>query len=89
MLPFLRNSNDAVSSNDRYDVDIMTAVVPKLSNYVTHYASHSLRENFQFAAIYEIMQSMKTEPSVVYMVPLKKVEGAADEVSLRAGLLLW
>ena len=47
----------------------MTDGVPNLSKAVTHYASHCLRANFQFSEIDTIMQSMKIEPSIVYMVP--------------------
>ena len=60
MLPFLRNVNDAVSSNDKDCVETVAATVPKLSNAFTHYASHHIHANFQFAVIDATMKSMKT-----------------------------
>ena len=47
----------------------MMAEVPKLSYAVLHYASHLLSANVQFSAIEKIMQSIKTNPSIIYMVP--------------------
>ena len=41
--------------------------VPNLSDAVTHYASHCLRSNVKFSDIEKIMQSMKIDPSIVYM----------------------
>ena len=51
MFPFLNNVNYEVSSNEKDEVASMMAAVPKLSNAVTHYASHHLRANVQFSAI--------------------------------------
>ena len=45
------------------------AAVPKLSYAVSHYASHLLCVNLDFSAIENFMQSMKTDPSIIYMVP--------------------
>ena len=50
----------------------MVAVVPKLSDVFTHYASHCLRANVQFSAIEKNMHSMKIDPSIIYMVPYHK-----------------
>ena len=72
MLLLLSNVNYVASSNVNYYVETMTSSVPKLSNDVIHYASHRLRANSQFYAIDEIIQSMKTEPYIVYMVPYHK-----------------
>ena len=72
VLPLLSNANDAVSSNDKDEVDTMKAVVPKLSNAATYYESHCLHSNFQFSEIDTIMQSMRTESSIVYMVTYHK-----------------
>ena len=47
----------------------MMSAVPKLSYVVSHYASHCLHANVQFSAIEKIMQSSKTDPSIIYMVP--------------------
>ena len=47
----------------------MMYAVPKLSNYFIHYASHRLRANFHFSAIETIMQLIKTDLSIAYMVP--------------------
>ena len=68
MLPFLSNVNYLASSNANDYIDTMADIVPKLSNDVIHYTSHRLRANSQFYAIDEIIQSMKTEPYIVYMV---------------------
>ena len=46
--------------------------VPNLSYAVSHYASHRLHSNVQFSAIENIMQSMKTNPSIIYMVTYHK-----------------
>ena len=70
-LSFLQNNsfNDDVSSNDKVEVFPIMAAVPKLSNSVAYYASHRLCSNVQFYAIETIMQSIKTDPSMVYMAP--------------------
>ena len=47
-------------------------VGPKLSDVVTHYASHRLSTNVQFNAIEKNMQSIKTYPSIIYMIPYLK-----------------
>ena len=47
----------------------MTDSVPKVSKSVAHYVSHRLRANAQFYEIDTIMQSMRTEPYIIYMVP--------------------
>ena len=47
----------------------MMAAVPKLSYSVSHYASHLLYVNLYFSAIENFMQSIKTDPSIIYMVP--------------------
>ena len=49
---------------------------PKLSYAVSHYASHRLRVNVQFSATEKNMQSMKTDPSITYMVPDQKQKNA-------------
>ena len=69
MLPFLNNVNDEFSYNEKDEVASMMAAVPKLSNSVAYYASHRLCSNVQFYAIGTIMQSIKTDPSMVYMAP--------------------
>ena len=69
VLILMRNVNDAISSNENYEVDTMKAAVPKLSKAVTHYASHHLCANVQFSKVDEIMQLIKTETSIIYMVP--------------------
>ena len=66
---FLKNVNEEVSSNNKDEVATTMATVPKLSYAVSHYASHSLRAIVQYFAIEKIMQSMKTDPSIIYMVP--------------------
>ena len=68
-MPFLKNINAEISSNHKKDVATMMAAVLKLSDEVTHYASHILRENVQFSAIEKIMKSMKTDQSFIYMIP--------------------
>ena len=69
ILPFLNNANDEVYSNDKDEVSTMMDAVPKLSDVVTHHAFHRIRANLQFSGIYKIMQSIKTDPSIIYMVP--------------------
>ena len=71
-LTFLKNGNEEVSSNHKDDVATMVAAVPKLSYAVSHYASHHLFSNVQFPDIEKIMQSMKIDPSIIYMVPYRK-----------------
>ena len=68
-MPFLKNTNEEVSSNNRYEVATVMDAVPKLSYVVSHYGSHCLHANVQFSAIEKIMQSSKTDPSIIYMVP--------------------
>ena len=58
----------------------LVSEVPKLSYAVSHYASHYLRANMQFSAIEIIMQSMKIDPYIIYMVPDHK-QKIADEIS--------
>ena len=67
----LNNVNDELYSNDKDEVVSMIDSVHKLSNFVTHYASHRLRANVQFSTI-ENIKSMKTYLSIVYMVPEHK-----------------
>ena len=67
-MPFLESVNEEVSSNNRDEVATMMDAVPKRSYVVSHYASHLLRANVQFYAIEKNIQSMKTYPSVIYMV---------------------
>ena len=69
MLPFLNNLNDEVSLNHKYEVETMMSLVPKLSDKVTHYPSKRLCSNVQFSAIEKTIQPMKTDPSIIYMVP--------------------
>ena len=69
VLPFRNNINDEVYSNDKDEVVSMVVAVPKQSNAITHYALYLLRANVQFSAIETLIKSMKTDPSVVYMVP--------------------
>ena len=69
VLPFLKNDDYEVSSNDKYEVEPIMDSVTNLSNTVTRYASHHLRTNVKFYAIEDIIQSMKTDPSIAYMVP--------------------
>ena len=45
------------------------AMVQKLSYAVSQYDSHRICANVQFSAIEKIMQSMKTDTSIIYMVP--------------------
>ena len=47
----MNNANDEVFYNNKYEVLSMMAAMPKLSNAVTHYASHCLRANVQFSDI--------------------------------------
>ena len=69
VLPFLNNINDEVSSNQKDKVATMMASVPNIYDSVTQYASHCLHANLQFSAIANIIQSIKTDPSIIYMVP--------------------
>ena len=61
--------NEEVSSNDKDEVSTMMDAVLRLSYAVSHYTSHLLCANVQFSAIENIMLSMKTDPSIIYMVP--------------------
>ena len=79
-MPFLKNTNEEVSSNNRYEVATVMDAVPKLSYAISHYASNCLCINVQFYDIEKIMQSMKTYPSIIYMVPDHKQKNA-DEIS--------
>ena len=65
----MKNVNVEVSSNNKDEVAIMIAVVPKISYVISHYSSHRLRANVQFSAIEKYMQSMKIDPPIIYMVP--------------------
>ena len=47
----------------------MMAAVPNLSYAVSHYTSHPLRANVHVSAIEKTMKPMKTDPSIIYMVP--------------------
>ena len=69
---FPGNVDKDVSSNHKKEVETMITAVPKLSDAVTNYASHFLRENLQFSAIEKNMQTMKTDQSIVYMIPYHK-----------------
>ena len=68
-LPLLNNVNYEVSSTEKDYFASMMASVSKISNYVIHYASHHLGANVKFSAIEKNIQSMKIDPSIVYMVP--------------------
>ena len=59
--------------------------VPKVSYTISHYDSHCLCVNVQFSAIEKIMQSMKTDPSIIHMVPDHKQTKIADEISGGSG----
>ena len=65
----LNNVNDELYSNDKDEVVSMVVAVPKQSNAITHYALYLLRANVQFFAIETLIKSMKTDPSIIYMVP--------------------
>ena len=69
VLLLLNNGNYELSSNKKDEVATIMAAVPNLSDTATHHASHRLCSNVQFYAIEKIMQSMKTYPSIIYMVP--------------------
>ena len=69
MFPLLNNVNVEVSSNENDEVDSRMAVAIRLSNDVTHYASHCQCANVQFSTIEKFMQSMKIDPFIFYMVP--------------------
>ena len=66
--PFLKISNEEVYSNNKDKVATMMAALTKLSYAVSHYASHHLRANMKFSGIEIIIQSMKTDSSIIYMV---------------------
>ena len=68
------NFYDELSSNGKGEVASMMEEVPKLSTYITHYDSHCLRANVQFPTIEKNMQSMKTDPYVVYMCTYQNKE---------------
>ena len=59
----------------------MMDAVPKLSYAVSYYDSHRLRANVQFPAIEKNIQSMKIDPSIIYMVPDNK-KSFADDISV-------
>ena len=71
VFPLLKNVNE-ITSNNKDEVATMMAAVPELSYAVSHYASHSWRANVQFSDIEKIMQAMKTDPSIIYIVPDQK-----------------
>ena len=67
VFPFLNNVNDEVSSNHKDEVESRMAAAPKLSNDSTHYASHCLRANVQFAAIEKLCSQRKQiHPSFIW-----------------------
>ena len=66
---FLENFNEEVSSNIKYEVATMMAAVTNILYAVSYYASYFLHANVQVSAIENIMQSMKTDPPIIYMVP--------------------
>ena len=76
---FPEKFNEEVSSNNKDEVATMMAAVPKISYAVSHYSSHCLLANVQFSSIEKFMQSMKTDPSIIYMVPDHKKK-FADEI---------
>ena len=45
------------------------SAVPNMSDMVSHYDSHFPLANVQFLAIEKIMQSIKVDPFIIYMVP--------------------
>ena len=47
----LKNVNEEVCSDKKYEVATMMDAVLKISYSVLHYASHRLRTNVQFSAI--------------------------------------
>ena len=47
----------------------MMAMVQKLSYAVSQYDSHRICANVQFSSVEKFVQSTKTYPSIVYMVP--------------------
>ena len=49
--------------------DGFSPVVPNISNSVTHYSLHRICANVQFSSVEKFVQSTKTYPSIVYMVP--------------------
>ena len=67
-LPFLKNFNEEVSSNNKTGFAAMVAVVQNPPYVVSHYASHHLRENVQSSAIEKNMHSTKKKTSIIYMV---------------------
>ena len=69
VLFFLKKFNEEVSSNKKYYVATMMAVVPNISYVFSHYDSHRLHANVHFSAIEKYMQSMKTDPYIIHMVP--------------------
>ena len=66
--PFLKNINEEVSSNNRGEVANILSGIPKLSYVISNYTSHLPHANVQCSAIDKNMLSMKTEPSIIYMV---------------------
>ena len=46
--------------------------VKNISYAVSPYSSHPLSANVKFSDIEKISQSMKTDPSIIYMVPDQK-----------------
>ena len=72
VFPFLKNANEEISLNNRDEVATMMDAVPNISYEVSHCTSHRLRTNVHFFAIEEIIQSMKTYLSIIYMIPYHK-----------------
>ena len=73
VLPFLKNINDEVSSDNKDEVANMMAAVPKLSYAVSHYSSRRLRVNVQFLAIEKLYNQLKqTHPSFIWFQPSNK-----------------
>ena len=43
--------------------------MPKISDAVTHYSSHRIRANVQLSAKETIVQSIKTDQFIIYIIP--------------------
>ena len=80
VIPFLNYVGENVSSSHKKEVATVMAAVSKLSYAVTRYASHRLHANVQFYAIEKIIQLMKTDQSVIYMI-LDHRQKNVDEIS--------
>ena len=59
----------------------MMAAVPKLLDAVTHYASHCLCANVHFSDIEKIMLSIKTDQSIIYMIPYHKPKNCIRDIA--------